>query len=157
MNTKAQKEMASRIMKCGISRIKIKQGKEVEEALTRNDIRELIKKGMIKSEQKKGTSRAHARKLLRQKKRGRRAGQGSRKGTLGARNPAKREWINHVRPLRMLLKELHASGQISNAAYRTMYSRIKGGFFRNRNHLLYFLKENELLGKRKVVSKGGKK
>ena len=69
MNLSTQKRIAAEIMKCGVSRIRIKEDKDVEEALTREDIRNLIKKGLIKRIQKKGTSRVHARAILRQKKR----------------------------------------------------------------------------------------
>jgi large subunit ribosomal protein L19e len=145
MNTKSQKEMAARILKCGVSRVRVKQSKEVEEALTRNDMRELIQKKMVTKVQKKGTTRARARKTLEQKNRGRRAGRGSRKGTLKARNPAKREWMTSVRALRKLLRELYDSKQVDQATYRKMYPRIKGGFFRNKKHLVNFLNEHELL------------
>ncbi len=153
MNTKSQKQMAAKIMKCGVSRVRIKQAKEIEEALTRNDIRDLIKKDLITKKQKKGTSRAAAKKTLKQKSKGRRRGRGSRKGKKHAGNPKKGAWINSVRPLRKLLRELRDYGQIGNQTYRKMYLRIGGGFFRNKKHLLLFLKEHELLKKKVSVSK----
>jgi len=55
-------------MKCGVSRVRITQSEEVEEALTREDIRGLIQKGMIWSVQKKGTSKFKSKKKLEQKK-----------------------------------------------------------------------------------------
>jgi len=155
MNTKSQKEMASKILKCGTSRVKIKKEKEVEEALTRNDIRDLIQKGLIKKEQKKGTSRANAKKLLKQKSKGRRKGRGSRKGTKNARGPEKAAWMKKIRALRRVLKELHVNEQITQATYRKIYLRAKGGFFRNKKHLLYYLKEHELL--KAKPKKGAKK
>ena len=145
MNTKSQKELAARMLKCGVSRVRVKQDKAVEEALTRNDIAELIQKGTIKKVQKKGTTRARAKKILSQKKRGRRNDRGSRKGTMNARSPEKNRWMKTIRTLRKTLKSLYGSGRISQAIYRQMYPRTKGGFFRNKSHLLLYLKEHEML------------
>ncbi|MFQ5647909.1 MAG: 50S ribosomal protein L19e [Candidatus Aenigmatarchaeota archaeon] len=145
MDLKSQKRVAAQILKCGVTRVRVEATKEVEEALTREDIRGLIKKGLIKSVQKKGTSRAAARKRLAQKRKGRQKGTGSRKGTYGARTPQKGLWIRQIKSLRKLLRELRDSGRIDRNVYRKMFAMAKGGFFRNRKHLLYYLKDHELL------------
>jgi len=141
----SQKRIASKILKCGVSRIRIKASKEVEEALTREDVRNLIRKGFIWKEQKKGTAKFNVKQKLRQKKKGRMKGHGSRKGTRGARKPRKKVWIESVRPLRKLLRELRDSGKIDKRVYRKIYLMIKGGSFRNKKHLLYYLKDHELM------------
>ena len=150
MDASSQKRIAAEIMKCGISRVRIKQTEEVEEALTREDIRGLIKKGVIWSIQKKGTSKFASKKKLEQKKKGRMRGPGRRKGTKGARKNDKTKWIEKVRPLRKLLSELREAEQISRENYGILYRRIKGGFFRNKSHLMYYLKDHDML---KDVSK----
>ena len=150
MEARSQKRIASELMKCGVSRVRISMTEEVEEALTREDIRELIKKGMISSLQKKGTSKFASKKKLEQKKKGRMRGPGRRKGTKGARKNDKTKWIEKVRPLRKLLSEMRESGQISREDYGILYRRVKGGFFRNRKHILYYMKEQDIL---KPVSK----
>ncbi len=147
MDMGSQKRIAARIMKCGVSRVRIKPSEEVEEALTREDIRGLIQKGMIWSVQKKGTSKFASKKKLEQKRKGRMRGPGRRKGTKGARKNDKTKWIEKVRPLRRLLAELRGSGQIGRQDYGVLYKRVKGGFFRNRKHLLYYLKEHDMLKK----------
>lgn len=157
MHLKSQKEMAAKILKCGVSRIRIKASKEVEEALTREDIRDLIKKGMIKKIQKKGVNRSYARIKLKQKKKGRRMGVGSRKGSMGARVSKKRSWIKTVKTVRKLLRELVASGQVEKKNYRKLYLMIKGGSFRDKKHMLLYLKEHELLKKRQIKPKKSKK
>jgi len=144
-NIASQKRMAAEILKCGKTRIRIKLGKEVEEALTRDDVRNLIRKGAIKKAQKKGSSRAAARKILAQKKRGRRKGMGSRKGRMRARMPRKREWMTSVKTLRTVIKDLRDSGRIERKDYRLLYRRVKGGMFRNKKHIMLYIKENELL------------
>jgi len=149
-NIISQKRMAAEIMKCGTSRVKITTNKEVEEALTREDVRNLIRKGFIKKIQKRGSSRAAARKTLAQKKKGRRKGMGSRKGSKRARISRKEQWMRNVKIMRKLIKELRDTGRIERRDYRRLYLRVKGGMFRNRKHIMLYLKEHELL---KVTSK----
>ncbi len=139
-------------MKCGVSRVRMTQGEETDEALTREDIRGLIQKGVISSVQKKGTSKFGVKRKLEQKKKGRMKGPGKRKGTKGARKNDKTQWMEKVRPLRKLLADMRESGQITKQDYGTLYRRVKGGFFRNRKHILFYMKENEMLksGKREA-------
>ncbi len=159
MDASSQKRIAAGLMKCGLSRVRLRQTEEVEEALTREDIRDLIKEGVIWSVQKKGTSKFASKKKLEQKKKGRMRGDGRRKGTKGARKNDKTKWIEKVRPLRRLLSELKAAGQISIGDYRMLYMRVKGGFFRNKAHLMYFVKEHDMLkdmSKKQAMERLGK-
>jgi len=144
-NITSQKRMASEILKCGTTRIKVTPGKETEEALTREDVRNLIRKGIIRKIPKKGNSRAAARKILAQKKKGRRKGMGSRKGSMRARMPRKKEWMINVKTLRSVIRELRDSGRIERKDYRILYRRVKGGMFRNKKHIMLYIKEHELL------------
>lgn len=145
MGVKSIKRVAADILKAGISRIKIKQSKELEEAITRDDVKKLIRKGIVYKIQKKGTSKFHAKKIKKQKKRGRRKGRGSRKGKARARMPKKQEWMKTVRALRRLLKRLKEEGRIDGKTYREFYLRVKGGEFRNKKHLLGYLREHEFI------------
>ncbi len=147
MNLKSQKRIAAEILKCGLGRVRLESTKEVEEALTREDIRNLIRRGVIKKMQKKGSSRAAAKKRLVQKKKGRMKGVGRRRGSKGARTSSKRSWIKKVRAIRRFLRKLRDSGQITKSVYRRQLLMVKGGTFRNKKHLLYYLKEHELLKK----------
>jgi large subunit ribosomal protein L19e len=157
MDAGSQKRIAAGLMKCGVSRVRIKQTEEVEEALTREDIRGLIQKGVIWSVQKKGTSKFASKKRLVQKKKGRMRGPGRRKGTKGARKNDKTKWIEKVRPLRKLLADLRENGQISREDYGMLYRRVKGGFFRNKKHILYYMKENDILKTSKKEARPSKK
>ncbi len=129
--------------------MKIKQDKEVEEALTREDIKRLINKGLITKIQKKGTSRLGAKKTREQKKKKRRKGPGSRKGSVGARKKKKELWMKRIRALRRLLKELRDQGKIEKKTYTKLYLMAKGNMFRSKKHLLNYLKENSLLKSKK--------
>lgn len=156
----SQKKIAAELLKCGVSRIRVKASKEVEEALTRNDIKILIKKGQIYKLRKKGSSKAYSKIKQAQRKKGRRKGIGKRKGTANARSPRKREYIKSVRTLRNILKGMRDNNQIKRSDYRTLYLKIKGGSFRNKTHFLYYLKEHEYIKakpKKKRVVKPPKK
>lgn len=150
MDLKTQKRMAAKILKVGLDRVKIKESKDVEDALTREDIRKLIRRGIIEKKEKKGTNRYYARKTLIQKSKGRRKGVGSRKGKAGARYKKKERWIKQVRALRRLLKELKEKKQIDERYYQKLYLMIKGNMFRNKKHLLYYLQEKGMLRKAKT-------
>lgn len=140
-----QKKIAADLMKCGVSRVRIMDTKSMEEAITREDIRRMIKNGGIIKLQKIGTSKANVKVNQKQKKLGRRKARGSRKGKKGARTPAKGSWIRTVRPIRKLLKQLKDEERIEQKHYRELYLKIKGGIFRNKKHLLLYLKEKEIL------------
>lgn len=158
MNLKSQKQMAAKILKCGMTRVRTKTDKEVEEAITREDIRGLIKKGLIWKVQKKGQNKSYSRKRLTQKKRGRGRGFGSRKGKSGARTSRKTLWIKTIRAVRDQLKKLKMSGQIDAKLYRRLYRMAKGGTFKSRKHIMFYLKDHELLKERvKPVAKKAEK
>ncbi len=152
-----KKRVAADILKCGVSRIKILDMKAVDEALTRQDLRNLIRKGLIVKIPKKGTSKAYSRKSLKQKKKGLRTGVGSRKGTFGARNPSKTAWISVVRSLRRMLKSLKEKGLLEKKDYKKLYLMVKGGMFRSKSHLLLYIKDHEMLKKKSEKSSKAKK
>jgi len=143
MDVSFQKSIAAKILKCGKSRVYIdpKALDDVSEAITREDIRMLIKKGLIKKMPKKGNSRSRIRKNMKQKQKGLRNGQGSRKGTKYARLASKRRWVKAIRSIRRELRNLKKEGKIDRKTYRKYYRYAKGGMFKNRAHLLIHLKE----------------
>ena len=144
---KSQKTMASRLLKCGITRVWIDPQRiaDVEDAITAEDIRSLIKDGVIDSKQKKGNSNFRRKKIIAQKKKGRRRGRGSRKGNVSGQK--KRNWINRIRAIRRLLRELKAEKKIDGKTYRTMYTKSKSGIFRSRSHAMIYLERNNLIKK----------
>lgn len=107
-----QRRIAAKVLKVGEGRVWIdpESISDVEEAITRADIRDLIEEGVIRKKPKRGVSRGRARIRALKKSLGRRKGHGSRKGTQGARRSKKRQWIIRIRALRRRLKELRAEG-----------------------------------------------
>jgi large subunit ribosomal protein L19e len=138
MNLKAIKRVASRILNVGISRIKInaktkEEREELEKAATGKDVYKLIEKGIIvvKDEflkMKKERKKKHV-----------------RKGGKYSIVDKKRKWINKIRPIRRLLKQLREKGKIDNRTYWMLYRLAKGGYFESRNHLMLYLQKNKLL------------
>ena len=134
---KNQRRMAAEILKCGENRVWIDPTKEeeVQDCITRGDIRNAIESGMIKAKPKAGTSKGRIRYAAKQKASGKRKGPGSRKGTANARVPSKRAWIATIRPIRDELKQLRESGKISPSVYRLYYRKAKGGVYTSRRNL----------------------
>ena len=95
----------------------------------------LVKGGAIKSLYKQGNSRGRHTYLLNQRRKGRRTGQGSRKGPKHARLPKKERWIRTIRPIRTYLKQLRDETKIDAHTYRMYYRKAKGGVFRSKQHL----------------------
>lgn len=137
-----QKRLAAKILKVGESKVWIDPSriKDVQSAITAIDIKNLIKKGVIKK---------MPAKVKRPKEKRKRKGRGRRTGGKYARLPKKRRWINTVRPLRKMLKELRARGEIDNQTYRKLYMLVKGGQFRSRSHLRIYLEQRGMLKKKK--------
>lgn len=142
MDLKSQRRMASDIMDVGENRIWMdpEQTEQIDEAITRKDIRNLIEGGAIQKKDVKGTSKGRAKKIKKQKEKGRRKGQGSRKGSKKARKSEKDEWMETIRALRSELKDMRDEEDISQEQYRELYRKAKGGFFRNRKHLQNYVK-----------------
>ncbi len=137
MNVSTQRRMAASILKCGVNRVWVDPDRieDVSEAVTRNDVRGLINSNLIKAMKKKGISTGRIKKRKIQKKKGRRKGPGSKEGSKYAGYNKKRRWIQRVRPLRKMLKELRDSKKIDKTTYRKMYRQVSGGVFKSKAHL----------------------
>lgn len=141
-----QKRLASKILKCSPKRIKLdsKSLDTIKEAITKNDVRGLVNSGIIKKEQAKGSSKVRSKKRIIQKRKGRQAGLGKRKGKNTARKPAKETWMAKIRLQRSFLKELKTKNFINNEIYRNLYRKSKGGFFRSKRHIKLYIDEHNL-------------
>jgi large subunit ribosomal protein L19e len=137
-----QRRLAAAILKCGEGRVWMDPAsqEELEDAVTRSDIRTAIKSGVIRRLAVRGTSRVRARRHAAEVAKGRHGGPGSRRGTPSARVPRKERWMRRIRAQRSLLNELRTSKKIPVRVYREFYRRAKGGMFRSRAHLLLNLR-----------------
>ncbi|ABR54634.1 Ribosomal protein L19e [Methanococcus vannielii SB] len=147
MDVSTQRRIAAAVLDCGIDRVWVdpENLEKVKMAITKDDIRLLINDGIIVKKQEKGISSARKKEVQEQKRKGKRKGPGSRRGAKGARTPKKEKWMNTIRPLRTLLKELRENEKIERSSYRKLYRMAKGGAFRSRNHMKLYMKEHGIL------------
>ncbi|MEK6959698.1 MAG: 50S ribosomal protein L19e [Nanoarchaeota archaeon] len=150
MQLTVQRRIAAELLKCSPSRISFEPSKssEIKEAITKFDIWALIKQGTITKKQVVGSSRGRARALHIQKVSGRSRGHGSRKGKQGAREGEKRTWMNRIRKQRALLKELKDRKLVDQTAFRDLYNKAKGGYFRSTRHVKLYLDEHNMIQKK---------
>ncbi len=132
-----QRRIAASILKCGVNSVWFDPERlsDIENAISREDLRGLITDGAIKAHQKKGVSRGRARVRTAQRAYGHRKGVGKRKGALGARTPSKRAWIQKIRAIRKALVALREAGTIDRHLYRVIYRKAAGGQFRSVAHM----------------------
>ena len=146
MKLDTQKRLAASVMKCSEKRIRFDEEalESISEAITKEDIRDLLREGSITKLPVVGQSRVRANKRLVQKRKGRQKGPGSLKGKRTARLPRKEEWMNKVRAQRKHLAQLRDEETISKQTFRDLYGKSKGGFFRSKRHITLYIQEQNL-------------
>ncbi|MHA1785104.1 MAG: 50S ribosomal protein L19e [Candidatus Helarchaeota archaeon] len=147
MKVDVQRSLAARILKVGQNRVWLdpERIEDISIAITRNDIKNLIHEGAIKKRYDRGVSRVRAREIAEKKKRGKRKGEGSRKGKATTYLPRKKAWMLRIRAIRKELKKLRDTKKISVNSYRKLYRYANGGTFRSIAHLQRYIKENKLM------------
>ncbi len=141
---KAQKRLAADVLDVGKNRIWLDpdaQG-DIAQAITREEIRELVDEGLIRAADARGNSRGRARKRNAKRAYGHQKGPGKRRGKKGARENSKEKWESKIRAQRRTLRELRDKGEITPTQYRRLYQKAGGGEFRSVQYLLNFI-ENE--------------
>lgn len=140
MDLSAKKRMAAEILKTGVNRVKLDphSAERIEDAITKDTIRGLIKEGTIWTVPIKGISRGrvrHRRTIRRSK------GRGSIEGASGARVGKKSRWVIKVRALRAYLRMLKERGEITTDVFNNLYLQVKGGQVRSLRHLRDMVKQ----------------
>ncbi|ABW00865.1 50S ribosomal protein L19e [Caldivirga maquilingensis] len=154
------RETVARLLNVPKSRIVIKQEalEQLEEAITRNDVRSLMKEGLIEVKPRKRNSRGRWRITHEKRKSGRRRGRGSRRGTRKARGAVGKEvWVPRIRRIRRFLNTLKHRGVIDKATWRNLYRMAKGGYFESLAHLRTYMIQNGIVTEDKIKAafKGG--
>ncbi|MBI4148378.1 50S ribosomal protein L19e [Candidatus Woesearchaeota archaeon] len=144
-----QRKLAGKLLHCSPNKIALDPTKmsEIKEAITRADVRRLLKKGTIRRTPDQGISHGRYRVALAAKRKGRRRGAGSRKGAATARTPRKTAWIQTIRAQRAFLSRLKAGNHLTTPVYHQLYRKAKGGFFRSARHLKLYVEEQGLIKK----------
>jgi len=139
MSIVSKKRIAASILKVGVNRVRIdpERIQDVVDAVTREDIKRLIKEGAIWAVPKRGIS--SGRRKMKRKRRG----PGSKKGSKGARMGKKERWVRQVRALRRYLKALKARRRISNEIFKQVYKKVKGGEIKTVRRLKEIIAEME--------------
>ena len=139
MNLAYQRRVAARLLKCGLDRVWVDDRPEyqerIDEAVTRDDVRQLIIQKFIRKHQKRGISRGRARHRDAQRAKGRQRGHGSRRGHGKARTPKKEAWMTRIRALRDELRQLRGTGILTASQYRHYSRRANGRRYNSRAHL----------------------
>ena len=146
MNLSSQRRLASAVLDCGVHRVWIdpERADEVSMAITRAEIRALIKGKAIKKLLKNSPSKGRTRVLAAKKRKGRRIGPGSKKGKKYAVVSRKTRWMNRIRAQRKMLVKLRENRTISVSTYRSLYRKAKGGMFRSVAGLQRYINDNNL-------------
>jgi large subunit ribosomal protein L19e len=140
----AQKRLAADVLDTGQNRVWFdpeRQG-DIAEAITREDVRELVDEGAIREKGTQGNSRGRARERDEKRSYGHRKGHGSRKGNKGARQNEKDAWTQRIRAQRRRLKELRDEGELSPSEYRDLYNKANGGEFEDVQRLNNYIDNN---------------
>ena len=142
VNLRTKKRLVSRVTGVGVHRVWFDSDHldDIEDAITRQNIRSLLTANTIKIKSFRGTSRARAKlKRIQKKKRG--TGQGSKRGKKGARIGKKQVYVKKVRSLRYLLKVVKDRKEITNKQFWSLYKKVGGNTVRNKAHLRDLIEE----------------
>jgi large subunit ribosomal protein L19e len=140
MSIKLSKRIAARLLRRGVSSIRVQPGATADaaKAITSDDVRDMIKKGSIYALKEKENLSLHAKNLKKKRQKGRRRGPGKRHGTRKARGSV--EYKRKIRGQRRVLDRLKQDKTLTNDMFKEFYRLVKGGTFPNKASLLGHIK-----------------
>lgn len=131
MNLKSKKELIARTLNVGVNRILLNRAEDIKEAITRQDIRDLVASRSIIIKMEKGRKKVEKRK--------RRRGEGNVKKTIKER---KKNYVRLTRKLRGFIKNMKKKNRISSEKYRELRKKIRGKEFKS----LAYMQEHIIKG-----------
>lgn len=142
MTVKFAKRVAAELSRRGENAIKVNGNSldEVGKAMTREDVRALLKSGALYVVKARRNVSMNAKELRIRRGKGRGRGRGKRRGTYEARQGER--WQKQIRSQRMFLSRLKMTGKIDRATFKRYYMLVKGNSFPDKSSLLLHLGED---------------
>jgi len=130
---KAKKTMAAKVLGVGVNKVWFDPFRlsEIKEAITKQDIQELINDKAIKKKPTIGNKRRAGKLRLKRKLKGRRRNEGKIKS-----RKFKENYPQKIRKLRSFLKVLKQNNKISKEQNKKLYRLIKAGELKNKRSIL---------------------
>lgn len=130
-----QRKLAAEVMNCGQNRVWFNPTRleEIKGALTKEDIRNLIKDGAIKKRPVIGIKRRAGRKRERRRKKGRKRKIGRKRLVPKER---KRDYIIRIRNIRRYLKVLKKTKKIDSKQFKKLNKLAKAGIIKNKQDIM---------------------
>ncbi len=134
----AQKKMAAKVMDVGKNKVWFDPERlsEIKEAITKQDIADLIKDGAISKSPIDGIKRRAGKRHLERKRKGRRRRAGSIKKRIKVDN-----YPSRIRKLRSYLKNLKKAKKVTTEQYRKMYNLLKSGVIKSNQQMIEYTKQ----------------
>lgn len=126
MNLKNKRRLVARMLGVGLDRVILnyEMKDEIKEAITRQDIKDLLKERIIKIREKKGKKSRKKRKTKRK--------EGKVKKKVNRR---KKNYVKLTRKFRNYIKNLRKAGKITKEKYSNLRKKIKMKAFKDLTHL----------------------
>ena len=136
MSVKLTRRIASELLGRGATKIRFRPEAvpDAEKALTRDDVRAMIKSGSVYATPEKHNLSLHGKSLNAKREQGRKRGHGKRRGTAKARGGV--GYKKEIRAQRRVLAQLKSDKTIDNELFKKLYLLVKGGTFSNKVTLL---------------------
>lgn len=130
MNLRNKKELAIRTLKIGKKRIIFIESRkeEIKEAITKQDIRDLVESGAIVIREIRG------KKKIGKKKKGKGPGNVKKKV-----NKRKQKYVVMTRKLRGYSKEIFSQGKITKDELKEIRKKIRNKMFKSKAHLKSYM------------------
>jgi len=135
-----QKRLASKVLDVGKNSVWFDSERlnDIKEAITKEDIKILVKEGAIKKKHAKGIKRRAGKIRQIRKRKGRARGEGKKKGKL---KKGKKEYVLKIRNLRSYIKILKKRKEITATESDRLRKLAKAGIIKTKNEIQAAIKK----------------